>query len=255
MKDNNNKILLQNLGSLSLDIDINLSAKIIDGFNQLLNTLRSPFTGVFKTETPKFVQLIEQLKQSPIKSIHLKCRNMSFDYLKYLINSGLSSLKMLDLSLSNLGEIGATEIVNGNLDLDVLILNRKDTAAAALFTNKLSKTFLYLSKTYKNGSTYAGEWQDNKLHGYGTFTFSDGNTYVGEFKDNKLHGHGKCTYTSGTKYVGEFKDNRLHGHGIVTYDDGGTYDGEWQDGKKHGYGTHTFLDGNTYVFGWQHIRW
>ena len=45
---------------------------------------------------------------------------------------------------------------------------------------------------------YEGEFQLNKMHGYGTFTLADGRNYVGEYKDSKMHGQGTFTLANGT---------------------------------------------------------
>ena len=72
--------------------------------------------------------------------------------------------------------------------------------------------------THTNGDQYAGEWQNGKYHGQGTFTATYGGQYVGEFKNGKQHGIG--TYTqregsllAGNQYVGEYKNGRQDGQG------------------------------------------
>ena len=55
--------------------------------------------------------------------------------------------------------------------------------------------------------TYTGERNsDGKPHGHGTMTFADGTTYTGEFKDDKFNGQGTYTFADGTTYVGNFED-------------------------------------------------
>ena len=81
----------------------------------------------------------------------------------------------------------------------------------------------------------------------GTLTYSDGSTYVGEFKNNKPSGQGAITWSSGYKYVGEFKDGKKSGQGTYTYPNGATYVGEWEVDKRSGIGTETYVDGRIYV--------
>jgi len=37
---------------------------------------------------------------------------------------------------------------------------------------------------------YAGDWKDDKRHGYGTYIWSNGSLYSGEWVDDKREGHG-----------------------------------------------------------------
>ena len=54
---------------------------------------------------------------------------------------------------------------------------------------------------------------------FGTYTSGEGTTYAGEWNDDKSNGQGTETYASGDKYVGEFKDGKLHGQGTNTWPD------------------------------------
>ena len=108
------------------------------------------------------------------------------------------------------------------------------------------------ARTFEDGSTYVGEWRNDKFHGPGAVTLSNGYKYVGEFRDGKLHGQGTYTFPSGTEYVGEFKDGKFHGQGAYTYGPssqwaGDKYVGEFRDDKFHGQGTYTYVDGGRYV--------
>ena len=64
------------------------------------------------------------------------------------------------------------------------------------------------TETKANGTTYSGEWKDDKRHGKGTLTFANGDTYTGEFKDDKINGQGTATSANGRKYTGAFKDGK-----------------------------------------------
>jgi hypothetical protein len=65
-----------------------------------------------------------------------------------------------------------------------------------------------------------------------TYTFADGSTYVGEFKDDKYNGRGTLSFANGNKYVGEFKDGDYNGLGTMYASDGSVINqGIWVDDK------------------------
>jgi hypothetical protein len=66
----------------------------------------------------------------------------------------------------------------------------------------------------ENKKSYSGTWNDNTMHGYGTFTWNDGRKYVGEYVHDKKHGRGRFLWA-----------------------DGKTYDGPWVNGVQHGVGS------------------
>jgi hypothetical protein len=86
-------------------------------------------------------------------------------------------------------------------------------------------------ETCLSGTTYDGEWKDNKKSGKGVKTLPDGTTYDGEWKDDTRSGKGVETWLSGTTYDGEWKDGKKHGKGVKTLPDGRTYESEWEDGE------------------------
>ncbi len=73
---------------------------------------------------------------------------------------------------------------------------------------------------WEDGSAYAGEWHNGKMHGRGVMKWPDGSSYVGEWKYGRRSGFGTYTWKSGSKYMGGWKDNRKHGPGIAVYVDG-----------------------------------
>ena len=103
----------------------------------------------------------------------------------------------------------------------------------------------YGSNTWKDGSTYIGDFQNNKIHGKGIYTWVNPfEQYVGEWKYGKKHGQGTSTWADGEKYLGVWKDNNFHGQGTYTWKKSGNkYVGEWKNGKINGQGTKTFADG------------
>ena len=75
--------------------------------------------------------------------------------------------------------------------------------------------------------------------GTGSKTYSNGFTYVGTFQNGTPNGQGTMTYANGQVYVGECQDGMPHGQGTMNYGDGGVYVGAWQNGKPKGQGTVT----------------
>lgn len=51
------------------------------------------------------------------------------------------------------------------------------------------------------------------MEGYGTYVYSDGTSYNGEWKDNKHHGKGILSFANGTHYEGEWQNHAMHGNG------------------------------------------
>ena len=115
-------------------------------------------------------------------------------------------------------------------------------------------TYTYGANSKWAGDKYVGDWQNDKLHGQGTYTFANGDKYVGEHKDNKAHGQGTYTHANGNKHVGEYKDDKRNGQGTYTHANGNKYVGEYKDGKKHGQGTYNFANGIKTVGAWENNK-
>lgn len=74
--------------------------------------------------------------------------------------------------------------------------------------------------TYDSGSTYEGEFSDEKQkHGQGIFTWYTRDeedeeakvmaVFEGHYRDGKRNGKGKMTFPNGDEYHGEWKDNQV----------------------------------------------
>ncbi len=61
---------------------------------------------------------------------------------------------------------------------------------------------------WDSGSTYIGEFINNKREGLGTYKFQNGDIYTGEFKNNKRDGIGKMVYANGEVYEGKWTNNK-----------------------------------------------
>ena len=95
-----------------------------------------------------------------------------------------------------------------------------------------SNKLLFREEIYENGSSYFGQFLNDKPHGFGTLIDTDGNKYIGQWENGEMHGHG--TYIWGpnsTKRYSFFLDQNLketinilvngnggmHGHGIYIW--------------------------------------
>ncbi|XP_053489582.1 radial spoke head 1 homolog isoform X4 [Ictalurus furcatus] len=65
------------------------------------------------------------------------------------------------------------------------------------------------TQTSSSGTTYTGEWNDDKMNGSGTLSHPSGAVYKGQFRDNTYHGSGTYHFPDGTKYSGTFSNNRF----------------------------------------------
>ena len=100
--------------------------------------------------------------------------------------------------------------------------------------------------TYDDGSTYAGEFEDGRVHGQGTYTFSDGTKYRGAFADGNFHGEGRLTWPSGAVYEGAFQGGQMDGMGKLSWPSGAVYQGNFTAGRINGSGTLSWPDGLSY---------
>lgn len=112
--------------------------------------------------------------------------------------------------------------------------------------------------TIANGSSYLGEFEANLYHGFGLLTIRKtqhpltkrwraGETYEGEFVHGRKHGRGTERSYTGDRYDGSFVDGYYHGQGVCSYANGDVYDGEWVHGKWLGQGELRLANGSQYV--------
>jgi len=98
---------------------------------------------------------------------------------------------------------------------------------------------------------YAGEWQDDKQHGFGTETFSDGSMYSGFFANGSKDGTGRFRWGNADSFSGQFLNGQIHGNGRMKWSDDSCYDGEWVEGAAHGRGRHVLADRRSYEGGFE----
>lgn len=106
---------------------------------------------------------------------------------------------------------------------------------------------------YINGTMYQGNWKllsgAKVKHGFGKITYS-GTTasefgteeYEGDWEEDLMHGYGTYKYTSGAVYTGQWHKGKQHGAGSIQYADGSRYEGQWEQNLMHGDGVYTDSD-------------
>eukprot|EP01103_Thecamoeba_quadrilineata_P015387 TRINITY_DN4849_c0_g1_i1.p1 TRINITY_DN4849_c0_g1~~TRINITY_DN4849_c0_g1_i1.p1 ORF type:complete len:873 (-),score=160.44 TRINITY_DN4849_c0_g1_i1:139-2400(-) len=101
-----------------------------------------------------------------------------------------------------------------------------------------------------SGNTYAGDWENGKINGQGTFTYANGNVLKGHWISGLLHGPGEFVSCQGTHYTGDFKNGVASGQGTLLVPTIGRYIGEWSNGAKTGKGELFYDNGDKYVGSW-----
>jgi hypothetical protein len=72
--------------------------------------------------------------------------------------------------------------------------------------------------SWEDGSTYQGDWAQDKRHGNGIFKTAEGHKYEGAYVNDVKHGAGKLTYKNGEVVEGTWENDRLNGLADVTKD-------------------------------------
>lgn len=78
---------------------------------------------------------------------------------------------------------------------------------------------------------YDGEWNLDKMEGFGQYEYISGAIYTGYWKNNMQNGQGKYEFPDGSYYEGEWIDHSMHGEGEFTSKEGNTWKGEFRDGN------------------------
>lgn len=105
----------------------------------------------------------------------------------------------------------------------------------------------YGQYTWKNGSTFVGEFLNGLKNGFGKYRKTKANRtnmYEGEYLKDKKEGFGIFKWASGNIYRGQYKEDEREGIGEMRWVDGSSYIGQWERGIQHGYGRMKFLDGS-----------
>eukprot|EP00927_Polykrikos_kofoidii_P046466 TRINITY_DN40701_c0_g1_i1.p1 TRINITY_DN40701_c0_g1~~TRINITY_DN40701_c0_g1_i1.p1 ORF type:complete len:483 (-),score=89.78 TRINITY_DN40701_c0_g1_i1:45-1493(-) len=99
---------------------------------------------------------------------------------------------------------------------------------------------------FNTGSTYEGQWVDDSREGTGVEKFSDSSIYEGDFSNGEKHGQGKFTMSNGCVYEGQIHMNEMHGDGTYQYCDGRIYQGQWRQNHMGPRGKMHWSDGRCY---------
>ena len=85
---------------------------------------------------------------------------------------------------------------------------------------------------------WSGDCVDGKAHGTGTLRVLIDNvpfsTYQGEMQAGKAHGYGILTSPGSSRYEGEFRNHKMHGQGVIISSDGKRLEGQYYEGLPHG---------------------
>jgi hypothetical protein len=79
-------------------------------------------------------------------------------------------------------------------------------------------------------------------NGHGKYTWPDGSSYVGEYLDDKKHGKGTMTFANGDVYTGAFVWGSMAGEGVYKYKNGDIYRGLFYKGLRDGKGMYHFAE-------------
>lgn len=106
------------------------------------------------------------------------------------------------------------------------------------------------SYQFRNGVFYEGDWRSGMIDGKGVMNLY-GTSYEGDFVENKKTGRGKMIYATGEIYEGEWRDDTQNGQGTMTWPTGAEYVGQWKDGKRCGKGEMHHVNGDHYSGNWE----
>lgn len=94
---------------------------------------------------------------------------------------------------------------------------------------------------------YSGETDFGLIKDNGTFVFNDGSSYTGQWKDEKFSELGTLNIPDVGQYTGNFSAGQKNGEGTFTWEDGAEYIGMWESDTMSGDGTYTTADGVVYT--------
>ena len=109
---------------------------------------------------------------------------------------------------------------------------------------------------WSTSQQYAGDWKENKKHGYGIKIYDNKDKYEGYWENDLRNGKGTYWLCIGKNkyrklYTGDWKNNQKEGHGIYFYKDGSCYDGEWKNSKRDGKGLMIYANEDIYQGNWK----
>ena len=88
-------------------------------------------------------------------------------------------------------------------------------------------------------------------HGFGIFNHTDGSSYEGQWINDKNEGEGKEIWPDGTKFEGSYKEGVKHGFGIFVWSNNCSYKGNFYNNAMDGIGCYRWADGREYNGSWK----
>ena len=89
----------------------------------------------------------------------------------------------------------------------------------------------YAGLNGQGGEEYDGDWQEDRMHGYGKYVFTSGSVYTGSWLVGKMHGKGRMVNADGTQYDGDWVANKMHGEGCYIDIDNVRWEGIFINGS------------------------
>ena len=103
----------------------------------------------------------------------------------------------------------------------------------------------------KNVVKYLGDWDQNKMYGYG-ITYGDDFVHEGIRKDRLFDGHGTIYYSNNEcVYEGNFLESKRNGFGIFKDKNGDIFEGNWKNNMKNGEGIYYFKNSSRFLCKWK----
>lgn len=85
---------------------------------------------------------------------------------------------------------------------------------------------------YINNKEVEGIWANGRLSGYCDIKFPDGSTYVGEYRNDKKDGWGHFTSADSKEYEGQWTKGKYDGVGRIVDGNGKQKFGLWVSGDR-----------------------
>jgi len=102
------------------------------------------------------------------------------------------------------------------------------------------KEFLLGIETWKDGTIYMGNFENNKKNGVGMYRWPDGTIYYGEWKNDNMEGFCQILYADDRRYEGQILNNVKEGYGEFTWKKTRKYFGNYVNDLKDGFGIYVF---------------
>lgn len=126
------------------------------------------------------------------------------------------------------------------------LLSATDGTQAPSHAKRVSVTGKTATIEYNDGRCFKGEYIDGQMN-RGVFTWPNGDEYSGDFENNKMQGYGSCKFADGRTFTGSVNDDEITGNGKITWPNGDYFSGACRHGIPDGYGRFTHANGENYL--------